>query len=429
MNHEKSAMASRTGRILLLSFIVIFVAQINMNLFTDDFKISIAVICFPVFLYLLDYMPLIPVTILSASGVHISRILLYWLQHGSIRYFFRPYLPEFFFYLIYGCLLYVYTRAVKSGWSVVRLLLSLVLIDYFSNLTELLLRVGTEALVLHTQLGILVVALARSALAVVIITIFNRYRLTLLNREHAERYERLMLLISRLNGEVIWMQKNSSFIEKTMNTSYQLYHKLQEKGGDPDLANSALKIARDIHEIKKEYQLIMRGLSEALHTETQVEGMPVSDILALLENAVTLEGKAVGKKVSVTLKCNRHLYTDRHYLLLSVFHNLFNNALEASVSDTVNISLIQTIQDRWYLFTISDDGPGIDKDCMDQIFDPGFSTKINYDTGTISRGLGLNIVKDIVEHKFHGQIAVTSRPGDTTFTLYIPIDELEEKDL
>ena len=238
-----------------------------------------------------------------------------------------------------------------------------------------------------------------------------------------------MLLISRLNGEVIWMQKNSSFIEKTMNTSYQLYHKLQEKGGDPDLANSALKIARDIHEIKKEYQLIMRGLSEALHTETQVEGMPVSDILALLENAVTLEGKAVGKKVSVTLKCNRHLYTDRHYLLLSVFHNLFNNALEASVSDTVNISLIQTIQDRWYLFTISDDGPGIDKDCMDQIFDPGFSTKINYDTGTISRGLGLNIVKDIVEHKFHGQIAVTSRPGDTTFTLYIPIDELEEKDL
>ena len=123
------------------------------------------------------------------------------------------------------------------------------------------------------------------------------------------------------------------------------------------------------------------------------------------------------------------LYTDRHYLLLSVFHNLFNNALEASVSDTVNISLIQTIQDRWYLFTISDDGPGIDKDCMDQIFDPGFSTKINYDTGTISRGLGLNIVKDIVEHKFHGQIAVTSRPGDTTFTLYIPIDELEEKDL
>ena len=303
------------------------------------------------------------------------------------------------------------------------------IIDYFSNLTELLLRVGTEALVLHTQLGILVVALARSALAVVIITIFNRYRLTLLNREHAERYERLMLLISRLNGEVIWMQKNSSFIEKTMNTSYQLYHKLQEKGGDPDLANSALKIARDIHEIKKEYQLIMRGLSEALHTETQVEGMPVSDILALLENAVTLEGKAVGKKVSVTLKCNRHLYTDRHYLLLSVFHNLFNNALEASVSDTVNISLIQTIQDRWYLFTISDDGPGIDKDCMDQIFDPGFSTKINYDTGTISRGLGLNIVKDIVEHKFHGQIAVTSRPGDTTFTLYIPIDELEEKDL
>ena len=33
---------------------------------------------------------------------------------------------------------------------------------------------------------------------------------------------------------------------------------------------------------------------------------------------------------------------------------------------------------------------------------PGFSTKINYETGQVSRGLGLSLVKDIVEYA-HGR--------------------------
>lgn len=427
MNTEKATMTSRIKKILLLSFIVIFIAQININLFINDFKISIAVICLPAFLYLLDQMPLIPVTIVTAIGVYLSRILLYWLRHGEIGTSYYSYLPEMFFYFTYGFLLYGYDRLVKHRLSKKAILFPLVLMDYCSNLIELLLRVKLEAFEPRTQLGIILVALSRTILVTIIIMTFDRYRLTLLNREHAERYERLMVLISRLNGEVVWMQKNSSLIENTMNTSYQLYHKLQDTYDDPSLAASALTVAKDIHEIKKEYHLIMRGLSEALHAEAQEEGMPVCDILTLLENAIITEGKAVEKKVIVTLNCDKHLYTDKHYLLLSVFHNLFTNALEASTTDTVKISLEQSRLHDQYLFTVSDNGPGIEKDCIDQIFDPGFSTKINYDTGTISRGLGLNIVKDIIENQFHGKIELSSVPGKTTVTIYIPLEELEVK--
>ena len=62
---------------------------------------------------------------------------------------------------------------------------------------------------------------------------------------------------------------------------------------------------------------------------------------------------------------------------------------------------------------------------MDQIFHIGFSTKINYATGEVNRGLGLNLVQDLVENSFSGHIALDSRPGKTTFTITIPKEQLE----
>lgn len=66
--------------------------------------------------------------------------------------------------------------------------------------------------------------------------------------------------------------------------------------------------------------------------------------------------------------------------------------------------------------TIEDNGPGIDADIMDKIFDPFFSTK----SKNIGTGLGLSMVHGIVQgHK--GAITVTSLPFEQTrFTILIP---------
>jgi len=71
----------------------------------------------------------------------------------------------------------------------------------------------------------------------------------------------------------------------------------------------------------------------------------------------------------------------------------------------------------YILITISDNGKGIDKDVIDKIFDPFFSTK-SVGEGT---GLGLSICHRIVsEHE--GTIDVESRAGaGTTFTIRIPV--------
>jgi two-component system, NtrC family, nitrogen regulation sensor histidine kinase NtrY len=72
------------------------------------------------------------------------------------------------------------------------------------------------------------------------------------------------------------------------------------------------------------------------------------------------------------------------------------------------------------ILTVADDGPGIDRDLWDRIFDPYFTTKSD---GT---GLGLAIVKKIVlQHG--GEIQVGDRPsGGASFTIALPLREVAD---
>ena len=74
---------------------------------------------------------------------------------------------------------------------------------------------------------------------------------------------------------------------------------------------------------------------------------------------------------------------------------------------------------------VHDNCGGIAPEYLPTIFEPGFSTKINFETGKVSRGLGLSLVKDIVEEELGGVISVKSPNGCTDFTIRIPRENLE----
>ncbi|HAK42975.1 MAG TPA: hypothetical protein DCM59_10110 [Clostridium sp.] len=60
------------------------------------------------------------------------------------------------------------------------------------------------------------------------------------------------------------------------------------------------------------------------------------------------------------------------------------------------------------------------------MFSPGFSTKINYKTGNINRGLGLSIIRELTYKSLSGFIEVESKEKQgTKFNIYIPQKELE----
>jgi PAS domain S-box-containing protein len=71
---------------------------------------------------------------------------------------------------------------------------------------------------------------------------------------------------------------------------------------------------------------------------------------------------------------------------------------------------------------VSDTGPGIDKDILDRIFDPYFTTKEKGE-GT---GMGLAVVQGIVQN-CHGFVTVDTLTGKgTCFNVYLPIIQMNE---
>ena len=418
---------------ILFGLITVLAAQFNMNLFLNNFKISIGIITFPVFLFLIEDFPILSVSIFSSLGVFITRFGAIWLQQGFQEQAAINCLPESFFYIAYGFLIYIYSRKKSGVLENDSDIIWFIIMDYLANLVELILRFSLDTFEIKTQLCIIFVAISRSFIIWALITFLKKYHLTFMREEHATRYKKLMLLISKLNGEVIWMKKNTSLIEETMNSSYKLFNDMKKQGVDEEISKAALNVAKDIHEIKKEYILILRGISEAMDLNLENNGMYISDIVNLLETSASDEAAENGKTVIFNNSFDRNLYTDKEYFFMSIFRNLFTNSIEAAADDTIVIDFkveLKSKQDDssfkdYYSILIRDNGPGIDYEDILEIFEPGFSTKINFETGEINRGLGLNLVKDIVENQFNGNISVTSEPGNTSFVIDIPKNELK----
>lgn len=416
---------SQKKQAIILSLFIILAAQINIDVFTNYFRVSMGILLFPIYILLFQEIPMIPVTLISGTGVLLSRVIISGLTEGFTLYSFIHYFPELIFYLVYGFASYFYFRRNEYKLQGKFCYLFLFLIDYTANAAELLCRMQTESFSFRLHFNILFIAALRTLILWALISGLGQYKFALLNHEHANRYQRLILLISKLNGEVIWMKKNTALIEETMARSYKLFSQMQEQHVDSELSQNALAVAKDIHEIKKEYMLILRGISEALDLNLQDGEMTLADILTVLENTLSLAAQQQNKQLTFHTQYSNNILTDKHYFLLSVFRNLFTNAIEANEDGNITLRFEQTETDSDYLFSITDNGPGIPPENLGQIFTPGFSTKINFTTGEINRGLGLNLVKDMIETQFSGEIHAESRPKHTTFFIRIPKAELE----
>lgn len=102
--------------------------------------------------------------------------------------------------------------------------------------------------------------------------------------------------------------------------------------------------------------------------------------------------------------------------LNQVWTNLIHNAIYA-MNDRGILEIHTCQKERFVLVKVTDSGCGISQDIQQKIFDPFFTTKPSGE-GT---GLGLNIVRKIID-KHHGKIEVESRPGRTTFSVWLPVD-------
>ncbi len=114
------------------------------------------------------------------------------------------------------------------------------------------------------------------------------------------------------------------------------------------------------------------------------------------------------KKISLYGKSNQ---------FAQVLLSLISNAKDAHLYNKTQkpvISIVAKAKQNSITIYISDNGGGIDCKYMDKIFEPYFSTK--EDKGT---GIGLYMVKTIIEERFNGKIRVKSNKNGATFIVVL----------
>ena len=117
------------------------------------------------------------------------------------------------------------------------------------------------------------------------------------------------------------------------------------------------------------------------------------------------------------------LYADKNQLIQALL-NIVRNAVQAIQSEgeitiKTRIQRHMTIGRKRYKLTIkievSDTGPGIKPELMDQIFYPMITGRAE---GT---GLGLSIAQSLI-NQHNGLIECESEPGQTVFSIYLPLE-------
>ena len=105
--------------------------------------------------------------------------------------------------------------------------------------------------------------------------------------------------------------------------------------------------------------------------------------------------------------------------LLIILGVLIDNSMESignKEGGKIVVYLYLNTEENILLCKVYDNGSGISKDILENVFERGYSTKGE------NRGYGLNAVETIVK-KYNGLIDVESEVGKTTFTIEIPIEE------
>ena len=98
--------------------------------------------------------------------------------------------------------------------------------------------------------------------------------------------------------------------------------------------------------------------------------------------------------------------------MISIIRNLVTNSVKAIDSEPGGEIIIYSRRSsessEIIEIGVRDNGPGIDEDSREDIFVSGYSSKFDYETGYIQRGLGLYLVKTYVEDDWGGSITVDS---------------------
>lgn len=190
----------------------------------------------------------------------------------------------------------------------------------------------------------------------------------------------------------------------------------------------------EIIQITRDNSVKLQAMIESLLNYTKVESTQGKSKLQTLDlgqliNKV-LEAHALtitNKKMDITLDLNigNKMHSNEEKLFI-ILDNLISNAVNYT-PESGHISISTNIEKNWFIIDISDNGPGLAKDDFEKIFEPFYRGKTTHNGIIKGSGLGLTIVKDIVQ-ALDGNINLIASEQGAHFSVRLPNNKAQQLD-
>lgn len=240
-------------------------------------------------------------------------------------------------------------------------------------------------------------------------------------RSKAEALERLNQRLTQLNEDKSQMLGIVAHDLRNPLQTIQIQAELLEGEFDPQEVDEG---SREIHRIAAEMQEMIRRLLDLSHIEAgalDLQPVPVEPRRLVAEVVEQHFHKAAIKDINLEIQSEEglpHLWADPFYLR-EVLDNLISNAVKFTALGPPTRSVRVVLKPG--IIEVSDDGPGFTEEDLANVF--GRFTRLSAQPtgGETSTGLGLNIVKTILE-AMASTIELESAQGQgSTFRIRCPL--------
>ncbi len=405
-------------RYLPLSLLAALFSEIHFYPLNGTLRLSLGIVLIHLVGLVRDDIHLPSLTLLSGAIIGAERYFTQTMilhQTPLAAYaFVRPAL------LYYGCFaalhLIVNLRHYRTRmFSCITVMAS---VDAISNSVEAILR---QDLNLQLIQIVIFAGILRASIAYIFFTIWEHQSLFIQHQEHQKRYVQLTSLAADVETELFYLRKSSNQIESVMRQSYRLYDELPQ---DLPAKNNALEIAREIHEIKKDYLRVLSGFEDFMRKLENIEVLSLTEILTIVRSSSEKSIIHSKKKIDLSLSQNGDTMIKQYLNIFTILNNLIDNSISASY-ETGKIMVDASVRDHQLTLLVQDQGCGIPDGMSEVIFNPGFTTKFDERTGKASTGIGLSHVKNLV-NEMQGEISVsTDKENGTRFIITLPLDSAE----
>jgi two-component system, sensor histidine kinase YcbA len=428
MDNEVAALNNRFKEMLMVGLFTAFMGQVNFYPFGTDFRITVGVVIFTFLLLYFHSLPIVATSIATGISVLVIRVGIDVFANAvSFDAASYKHMPALMYYITYGIIIES-AGFRKLFEKPIYFIVALTTADIVSNFFELLIRNQFNIKSFDVIFSlIMLAAVIRSCLVLALFWIIKYYSLFITNEEHQKRYKELLLLTAKLKSEIFFLKKSMQDIEGAMAKSYSIYNTIKEnspmgKGELDKITADCLTLSIDIHEIKKDYNRIVISMEKLMPASDVYKTMRMSEIFETIRDIFERYLEVINKDLKLSFILEKDFKTSEYFVIMSILNNMIQNSIEACFRTDSYVKVRCFQHDNMVIFTIEDNGKGIKDKEKELIFEPGYTTKFNPETGQVSTGLGLTHIKILSDHLRGKASLKNAARGITTFILEYPAD-------